>query len=67
MAFYAASDGSEEGFIAFDDWSAKSAKYDPRTVEERWHNYCRSPPSRIGIGTLVHLARAAGEKPTRAR
>jgi len=66
MAFYASSDGSGEGFIAFDDWSAQSPKYDPHTVEERWRNYRRSPPSRIGLGTLVHLARQAGWKPARA-
>jgi primase-like protein/bifunctional DNA primase/polymerase-like protein len=67
MAFFAASDGSDEGFIAFDTWSAKSPKYDPHALEERWHNYRRSPPSRIGLGTLVHLARLAGWKPERAR
>jgi len=57
MAIYAASGGSEEGLIAFDDLSARSPKYDPHTTRERWCNYRRSPPSRIGIGTLVHLAR----------
>jgi hypothetical protein len=60
MAIYAASGGSEEGFIAFDDFSARSPKYDPYSVRERWQNYRRSPPCRIGIGTLVHVARAAG-------
>jgi hypothetical protein len=57
MALYAASSGSEEGFIAFDDLSARSPKYDPHTTRERWNNYRRSPPRRIGIGTLLHLAR----------
>jgi hypothetical protein len=60
MAIYAASSGSEEGFIAFDDLSARSTKYQPQTVRERWNNYRRSPPSRIGIGTLVHLASQCG-------
>jgi hypothetical protein len=67
MAFYAASRGSDEGFIAFDDWSAKSPKYDPHSVEERWRNYRRSPPSRIGLGTLIHMARVAGWKLAGAR
>jgi hypothetical protein len=65
MAFYGASGGSDEGFIAFDTWSARSPKYDPHAVEERWHNYRRSPPSRIGIGTLIHLAHIAGWKRAR--
>jgi hypothetical protein len=62
MAFFVASNGSDEGYIAFDDWSAKSSKYDPESVKERWRNYRRSRPSRIGMGTLVHLARQAGWK-----
>jgi Primase C terminal 2 (PriCT-2)/Bifunctional DNA primase/polymerase, N-terminal len=60
MAIYAASGGTEEGFIAFDDLSARSSKYDPQAVRERWRNYRRSPPQRIGVGTLVHLARECG-------
>jgi hypothetical protein len=60
MAIFAASGGSGDGFIVFDDFSAKSPKYDPHEVQKRWFNYCRSPPSRIGMGTLVHLARQAG-------
>lgn len=60
MAIYGASSGSDEGFVAFDDFSARSPKYAPHAVRERWRNYRRSPPSRIGLGTLVHLAREAG-------
>lgn len=60
MAIYNASGGCELGFIAFDDFSARSPKYNPRAVRERWKNYRRSPPNRIGLGTLVHLARQAG-------
>jgi hypothetical protein len=66
MAFHAASGGSDEGFIAFDDWSAKSPKYNAHAVEERWRNYRRSPPQRIGMGTLVHLAHQAGWRSARA-
>ena len=63
MAILAASSGSEDGLIVFDDFSAKSAKYQPHAVEERWRNYRRSPPSRIGMGSLVHLARQSGWAP----
>jgi hypothetical protein len=63
MAIYAASDGSGDGFVIFDDFSAKSPKYDPHGVRKRWCNYRRSPPSGIGMGTLVHLARQAGWRP----
>jgi hypothetical protein len=60
MAIYAASGGSELGFVIFDDFSARSPKYDSRTVLERWRAYHRSPPSRISLGTLIHLARQNG-------
>jgi hypothetical protein len=63
MAIYAASGGSEVGFIAFDDFSAKSPKYQPHAVDERWRNYRHSPPNRIGMGSLVHLARQNGWTP----
>jgi hypothetical protein len=65
MAIYAASNGSGQGGVIFDDWSATSAKYNPYTTAERWNRYHRSPPSRIGMGTLVHLARQAGWRPAR--
>jgi hypothetical protein len=63
MAIFAASGGSGDGFIVFDDWSAKSPKYQSHAVEERWRNYRRSPPGRIGLGSLVHLARQCGWTP----
>ena len=64
MAIYAASQGSDHGGVAFDDWSAKSAKYNPYETSARWRHYHRSPPDRIGVGTLIHLAREAGWRPT---
>lgn len=62
MAIYAASGGSAEGGIVFDDFSAKSPKYNPYNTSERWAHYRRSPPSRVTAGTLVHLAREHGWK-----
>jgi len=63
MAIFAASKGSYDGFIIFDDFSAKSAKYQCHAVGERWRNYHRSPPNRISMGSLVHLARQFGWSP----
>ena len=60
LAVFAASGGSDEGYIAFDAFSARSAKYDQYKTKARWQHYYRSPPSRIGVGTLVHLARQNG-------
>jgi hypothetical protein len=66
MAIFA-EDPTEHGRIVFDGFSAKSAKYDPRGVTERWANYRRSPPSRTGAGKLVSLARKAGWRPRHER
>lgn len=60
LAIYAASNGSNEGAIVFDDFSAKSPKYNPYITAERWRNYRRCPPSRIGAGSLIYLARQHG-------
>ena len=60
LAIYGASGGSDQGGIVFDDWSGKSQKYNPYTTAARWRHYHHSPPDRIGMGTLIHLAREAG-------
>jgi hypothetical protein len=60
LAIFAASSGSDQGYIVFDDFSAKSHKYNAHTTAARWAHYHRSPPSRIGAGTLVYLARQHG-------
>jgi putative DNA primase/helicase len=59
MAVWRASGGSEDGFAAFDQWSAKSAKYDADETAARWEHFFCSPPNQLGFGTLVHYARLA--------
>jgi len=57
MTIWASTDGSEEGRAAFHDWSAKSPRYDVANTEARWQHYFRSPPTRLGFGSLVWRAR----------
>tara|TARA_R110001592_G_scaffold7065_6_gene39739 strand:- start:44780 stop:46564 length:1785 start_codon:yes stop_codon:yes gene_type:complete len=59
MATFSASAGSSDGFVAFDQWSQKSQKYDAGVTSERWTHYFTSPPNRIGMGTLAFEANAA--------
>jgi hypothetical protein len=66
LAIFAASGGSGNGFVVFDDFSSRHAKYNPAAVRERWNNYKRSPPTRIGMGSLVRLARQCGWSPREA-
>jgi hypothetical protein len=57
LAAWGATAGSEVGFEAFAEWSAKSSKHDGAKTRERWDHYKASPPTKIGFGTLVYLAR----------
>jgi hypothetical protein len=63
LAFFAASNGSDAGFEAFDRWSRKSSKYGPESVRERWRSYHRTLPTQISVGSLVYLARLHGWRP----
>jgi len=58
MAIFAATGG--QGFDVFDGWSSTSSKYDAAACRERWASYRRSPPRRIGAGTIYHLAMEHG-------
>src|SRR5262249_54962104 len=59
MAIWAATQGT--GYHVFDKWSARAAKYNEKTTQARWTNFGKSPPNRIGAGTLFWLAER--EKP----
>jgi hypothetical protein len=63
LAIYAVSNGSDDGSVIFDDWSAKSPKYNPYNTADRWAAFHRCPPTRIGMGTLIYLAKQAGWRP----
>ena len=63
LAIFAASKDRGDGFVIFDDFSAKSPKYDPAETAARWRNYQKSPPSATGIGKLAKLAYEAGWRP----
>jgi Bifunctional DNA primase/polymerase, N-terminal/Primase C terminal 2 (PriCT-2) len=56
MAIWAATGGSEEGFEIADRWCAKWEGYDARNTRQRWEAISRSPPDRIGAGTIFNLA-----------
>ena len=56
MATFRATAGG--GFGLFEAWSAKRIdKHDPAACEVAWEQVERSPPDRIGFGSLVHRAR----------
>jgi hypothetical protein len=59
MAAWRAAAGDPQAFAAFEKWSARSTKYQPGAALVRWQHYAGSPPTKVGLQTLVHLARAA--------
>jgi hypothetical protein len=62
MTFWAATNGSEKGYQAFEQWSAKSGKYVPEQTRERWDHYFSSPPQQLGMGSLVEWAKEVDPK-----
>jgi bifunctional DNA primase/polymerase-like protein/primase-like protein/uncharacterized protein DUF5906 len=57
MAIYRATDGSDEGYELFCEWSKKSKKHTDEGAHEKWYEQLSiAPPERIGIGTLFFMA-----------
>jgi hypothetical protein len=56
MAAWRASGGAEDALAAWKAWSAKSRKHNDAACDERWRHWFRSPPSRLGFGSLHFLA-----------
>jgi hypothetical protein len=59
LGFYAASDGSADGFTAWSRWSRKSSKHDGAATTKRWEHFHRSKPERTGIQPLIARAQRA--------
>lgn len=58
MATWRSSGGSPDGFEAWCKWSAKLSEiHDEAACEERWSHWGRSPPTKLGFGTLYYEAR----------
>jgi hypothetical protein len=60
MAAYRTRAGSDDGLEAWIAWSAKSDKHAAEVCEDRWKHFHTSPPTKIGFGTTVFLAKAGG-------
>jgi putative DNA primase/helicase len=56
MAFWAATNGTEEGRELAHKFSKKSKKYDAVETDWQWDHIAKSPPDRLSAGTLFYLA-----------
>jgi Primase C terminal 2 (PriCT-2) len=46
----------DDGAPLFDAWSRRSCKYNKAYTAKTWAGFCRSPPDRIGAGTVCYMA-----------
>jgi hypothetical protein len=67
LAIFAASGGSQQGAIVFEDWSAKSSKYNPYTTADKWQEFHKYPPDSTGVGKLIKMAVDAGWRSKKER
>jgi len=61
MAIYCATEA--KGFHIFDEWSRASGKYNQTETRQRWDHYSKSPPTKIGAGSLYFHAQQRGWVP----
>ena len=59
LAVFRSTSGSDQGRDIFDQWSRKSSKYDEENTRREWEAMHRSPPTRIGAGTIFFEASQA--------
>ena len=63
MTVFDASHGSDEGLVAFHNWSSSDGRYSPDETDARWYHWFASPPTDLSAASLYH---AAGESVPRA-
>src|ERR1700676_13385 len=56
MAIWRATRGSKQGAEIAIAWSKKSTKFNYKRSVEKWNDLAKSPPDRIGAGTIFKLA-----------
>jgi hypothetical protein len=56
MATWRATDGAREGFEAWCRWLERSGRFNYHAARQQWLRYSKSPPSKLGLGTLILFA-----------
>lgn len=63
MALHHSTQGGADGFALWEEWSASSVKHNSAHMDKKWQSFGKAP-NPITLGTLIHLAEAAGyERP----
>ena len=63
-ALHHESQGSAEGMAAWEEWAAKSSKFDAVETEERWSSFAEGGDgAKVSAATIFHLAKPYGWHP----
>lgn len=63
MALHNSTQGCADGFALWEQWSSTSSKHNSAHMDKKWQSFGKAP-NPITLGTLIHLAEAAGyERP----
>jgi hypothetical protein len=61
MAIHHETDGAEEGFTVWDDWSSSGYKYPGEgKLRRQWGYFDRHQGSAVTMGTIIYIAREHG-------
>lgn len=63
MTVFDASHGSDEGLVAFHNWSSMDGRYSADETDARWDHWFNSPPTDLSSGSLYHAAGEAMPRP----
>src|SRR5690554_6851260 len=59
MGIHHTTGGAADGFDLWCQWAEKSSKYNPRSMDKKWHSFGKAP-NPITLGTLIAKAEANG-------
>jgi hypothetical protein len=62
-ALYHETEGSEDGREVWEDWSAKSEKFDPKAIAGIWDSFERDGGPKASFGKIYFIAEKYGWKP----
>jgi AAA domain/Primase C terminal 2 (PriCT-2) len=62
-AVHNATNGDNEGFEIWDEWSSPCYNYDARDQERVWNSFGRYGGKPVGLGTIIHEGKKYGWKP----
>jgi hypothetical protein len=60
MAIHHATEGNEDGFRVWDDWSKGSGKYDPKEIRRQWKSFRLDHARPVTVAMIFRMAKENG-------